>query len=74
MLRHVDARTAATAVIADDRDVSYAELDGLVDAAARQFGNTPQLVAITAHHTLATLVAYLACLRHGHVALMVPPC
>lgn len=74
VLRHVDARTAATAVIADNRDVSYAELDGLVDAAARQFGDTPQLVAITAHHTLATLVAYLACLRRGHVALMVPPC
>lgn len=76
VLRHITAQNPRTAVIAGDRRLSYADLDALIEVTARRIGTGagPRLVAIAGHRSLGTLAAYLACLRHGHVALMVPPC
>jgi len=74
VLRHIDAGADAVAVVAGDQLITYAELDRLVDAAAQRIGPARSLVAIAGENTVSALTAYLACLRHGHVALLVPPC
>lgn len=59
------------------RSISYAELADLVDEwAARHLAHPTgarSLVLIEAANTLETVVAHLATLTHGHVALLVAP-
>lgn len=64
----------ATAVVHDGRAISYAELDRLsADFARTHYGSSARrLVLIEAANDVATVVAYLAALNHGHVALMAP--
>ena len=60
----------ATAVVDDERSVSYAELDRMVAAAAERLGTTRRLVLLTAANRLDALVWYLGALRGGHVVLL----
>jgi acyl-CoA synthetase (AMP-forming)/AMP-acid ligase II len=62
----------APAVVADDVVLSHAELAARVADRARTWGPARRLVLVEGAHTLDSLVAYLAALQHGHVALVVP--
>ncbi len=62
----------APAVVADGRTLSHAELAALVADRARSWGPARRLVLVEGASTLDAVVAYLAALQHGHVALVVP--
>ena len=62
----------APAVVVGDRTLSHADLDRLVADRARSWGRERRLVLVEAANELDSLVAYLAALQHGHVALVVP--
>ena len=62
----------APAVVADDELVSHAELARRVADRARTWGPARRLVLVEGANDLDSLVAYLAALQHGHVALVVP--
>ena len=62
----------ATAVVLDDRVLSHRELDALVDEQARALGPVRRLVLVECAPDLEPLVTYLAALRGGHPALLVP--
>ena len=53
--------------------LSYDSLRKRADAFAMRLGPSRQLVLAKARNTSAFLVAYLACLRHGHVLMIQPP-
>jgi acyl-coenzyme A synthetase/AMP-(fatty) acid ligase len=57
-----------------DKHLTYGELDDLVASAARHLGEFGQrkFGILFLSNTLAGLVAYLACLRAGHVPLLLP--
>jgi acyl-CoA synthetase (AMP-forming)/AMP-acid ligase II len=61
------------AVVTDDVEVSYRELAARVGEVAARLGNERRLVLIAGANRLEVLVAYLAALYGGHVALLVPP-
>lgn len=63
---------AAPAVVADDIELSHAGLARLVADRARTWGPERRLVLVEGANDLDSLVAYLAALQHGHVALVVP--
>ena len=63
----------ATAVVLDERVLSYADLDDLVRDRADQLGDTRRLVLIECANALEPLVTYLAALAGRHPALLVPP-
>ncbi len=60
----------ATAMIDDDRVVSYDELADRVDELAQELGEGRRLVLLRAANRVDAVCAYLACLAHGHVALL----
>ncbi|MBL0748649.1 AMP-binding protein [Nocardioides baculatus] len=62
----------APAVLAGDLTLSHAALDRLVADRARAWGPERRLVLVEAANDLDSVVAYLAALQHGHVALVVP--
>jgi len=62
----------APAVIAGDIRLSHRDLADRVAARARGWGPARRLVLIEGANTLDSLVAYLAAVQHGHVALVVP--
>ena len=62
----------APAVVADREVLSHAELADRVAERARSWGPARRLVLVEGANTLDSLVAYLAALQHGHVALVVP--
>jgi hypothetical protein len=62
----------ATAVVAGDVELSHAALAGLVADRAHTWGPERRLVIVEGANDLDSLVAYLAALQHGHVALVVP--
>ncbi|MBS2939101.1 AMP-binding protein [Nocardioides sp. J2M5] len=62
----------APAVVADGRTLSHAELARLVAERARSWGPARRLVLVEGANCLDSVVAYLAALQHGHVALVVP--
>lgn len=62
----------ATAVVTDDEVLSHAELADRVADRARSWGPARRLVLVEGANSLDSLVAYLAALQHGHVALVVP--
>ena len=62
----------APAVVAGDTVLSHEALGGLVADRARTWGPERRLVLVEGANDLASLVAYLAALQHGHVALVVP--
>lgn len=62
----------APAVVAGDEVLSHAELDRRVADRARAWGPARRLVLVEGANDLDALVAYLAALQHGHVALVVP--
>ncbi len=62
----------APAVIAGDVELSHAALARLVADRARTWGPERRLVLVEGATDLDSLVAYLAALQHGHVALVVP--
>ncbi len=66
------ARGEATAVLAQGLQVSYAELAGLVRAAAAELGAGRRLVLVVADRSLEALVTYLGALHGGHVPLLAP--
>ena len=62
----------APAVIAGDTHLTHRGLAELVAARAQGWGPARRLVLVEGSNTLDSLVAYLAALQHGHVALVVP--
>ena len=62
----------APAVLAGDRTLSHADLERRVADRARTWGPERRLVLVEGANDLDSLVAYLAALQHGHVALVVP--
>ncbi len=62
----------ATAVVADGAELSHADLAQRVADRAASWGPARRLVLVEGGNTLDSLVAYLAALQHGHVALVVP--
>ena len=62
----------APAVVVDGQVVSHAELAGRIADRARSWGPARRLVLVEGASALDSLVAYLAALQHGHVALVVP--
>jgi acyl-CoA synthetase (AMP-forming)/AMP-acid ligase II len=62
----------APAVVADGAVLSHTELADRVAERARSWGPARRLVLVEGANTLDSLVAYLAALQHGHVALVVP--
>ena len=62
---------AATAALTPDGiRHSYQQLADLADQCSQQFPNDRSVGLILCRNTPATLITYLACLRHGHVALL----
>ncbi|MGO4256854.1 AMP-binding protein [Marmoricola sp. RAF53] len=66
--RHGDA----PAVVLPDRVLSHRDLDALVEDRARLLGPVRRLVLVECAPELEPLVTYLAALRGGHPALLVP--
>jgi acyl-CoA synthetase (AMP-forming)/AMP-acid ligase II len=62
----------AAAVVAGDEVLSHAELARRVADRAHAWGPARRLVLVEGANDLDSLVAYLAALQHGHVALVVP--
>jgi acyl-coenzyme A synthetase/AMP-(fatty) acid ligase len=62
----------APAVLADGATLSHADLARRVADRARTWGPERRLVLVEGANTVDSLVAYLAALQHGHVALVVP--
>ena len=62
----------ALAVIAGDTHLTHRELADRVAARAQGWGPARRLVLVEGANTLGSLVAYLAAVQHGHVALVVP--
>lgn len=62
----------APAVVADGAVVSHAALAARVADRARAWGPARRLVLVEGAADLDSLIAYLAALQHGHVALVVP--
>ncbi len=71
VLRHAHFADAP-AVVADGVVLTHAELARRVDDRARTWGPARRLVLVEGAPDLDSLVAYLAALQHGHVALVVP--
>lgn len=62
----------ATAVVAGDRGVTYAELADHVEARREVLGDVRRLVMIEAANALEPLVTYLAAIAGSHPVLFVP--
>ncbi|MCW2737087.1 AMP-binding protein [Nocardioides sp.] len=62
----------AAAVVADGEVLSHADLARRVADRALSWGPGRRLVLVEGANDLDSLVAYLAALQHGHVALVVP--
>ena len=60
------------ALVADGGVLTHARLARLVADRARTWGPARRLVLVEGGNDLGCLVAYLAALQHGHVALVVP--
>lgn len=61
----------ASAVILQDLSaISYQELASKADAFAARLGHGKKLLFVLANNNLESLTAYLACLRSGHVPLL----
>ena len=60
------------AVISSSETLTYGDLDKRVRAVAASLAGPRRLVMIEAANQVDTLVAYLAALREGHAALLVP--
>jgi acyl-coenzyme A synthetase/AMP-(fatty) acid ligase/peptidoglycan/LPS O-acetylase OafA/YrhL len=65
-------RRGATIAIdpADGAPISYARLAEMADAFASRLPAARQLVALEARNEASAIVAYLACLRHGHPVII----
>lgn len=63
---------AAPAVVAGDAVLTHADLARRVADRAATWGPARRLVLVEGANELDSLVAYLAALQHGHVALVVP--
>jgi acyl-CoA synthetase (AMP-forming)/AMP-acid ligase II len=63
---------AAPAVLAGDEVLTHADLARRVADRAAAWGPARRLVLVEGANDLDSLVAYLAALQHGHVALVVP--
>ena len=61
----------ATALVTNDKTISYAELARLIHQRRLQLGQTRRLVMITAANTLDPIVTYLAALEGGHPVFFV---
>lgn len=62
LARHGDQ----TAVVTADGQLTYRDLDALVDAMVERLGPTRRLIVLCGANDTDTLVAYLAALRGGH--------
>ena len=62
----------APAVLAGGEVLTHADLARRVASRAAGWGPARRLVLVEGAHDLDSLVAYLAALQHGHVALVVP--
>ncbi len=71
VLRHAGSGDAP-AVVTDHEVLTHAELARRVADRARAWGPARRLVLVEGANDLDALVAYLAALQHGHVALVVP--
>ncbi len=65
--------TDAPALILQDGVISYRRLAKMADDFATTLPRRGMLVMLYADCNVETVVAYIACLRHGHVVLMVNP-
>jgi hypothetical protein len=71
VLEHA-AHGGAPALVVDGVALSHADLARRVADRARAWGPARRLVLVEGAHDLGSVVAYLAALQHGHVALVVP--
>jgi acyl-CoA synthetase (AMP-forming)/AMP-acid ligase II len=56
----------------DGTQLGYRELAAMADAIAAQWNRSHSLIFIHCANNVSTLASYLAVLRHGHVALLLP--
>ncbi|WP_309648293.1 AMP-binding protein [Nocardioides sp.] len=63
----------ATALVAPDGDVTYADLRRLVEARGHQLGGVRRLVLLEAAHDVDSVVTYLAALAGRHPVLLLGP-
>jgi len=70
LVHHGDGE--APALVADGVELSHADLARRVADRAATWGPARRLVLVEGGNVLDSLVAYLAALQHGHVALVVP--
>ena len=73
-----DLRGGSPALVWDDAGpesvLSYDDLGNRVDAwALRHLGATRRLVLLECDNSLDSVIAYLAVVQHGHVAIVAPP-
>ena len=69
----LDTHGGRTALWTPDGEISYAELSRRAgDLADETLGDTRRLVLVEGANRPESVVAYLAALQHGHVALLVP--
>jgi acyl-CoA synthetase (AMP-forming)/AMP-acid ligase II len=61
-----------TALVTSDEQITYRDLADRVERLAARLGTVRRLVLITGENTVDTVVAYLAALTGGHVALLAP--
>ncbi len=62
----------AVAIIVDDNEVTYGELDRRIGSRAAELGTGRRLVMIQSSNELEPLITYLAALRAGHPVMLVP--
>lgn len=64
----------APALVTPDLGViDHAALEAMVDAFARQLGDTRRLVLLSGGNDVGSVVAYLACLKGGHPVILAGP-
>lgn len=68
----LEAYADATALIANGNAISYRELAAQCDRLAALFGPSKKLVWIDVHNDVESIVGYLAALRAGHAAMLIP--
>lgn len=70
-VQHLDRVGARTALLTEDGEtLTYTDLLARADAFAASIGSTRRLVALGVRNDVASIAAYLGCLRAGHPVLL----
>lgn len=74
ILARFDAAGSALALVADGARLTDRDVAAAIEDTAARLGAGRRLVAIEGTNSLDNIVALLACMHAGHVALIAPPC